>query len=160
MQQLWLLRHGDAEPHGSREDAERRLTPKGELQARAAGVAIARLGLQIDTALTSPRVRALDTARIACDAAGIERFQVHDPLSGGFDAQDAAALLSGRWNDARVLVVGHEPDFSHLVHELTGGDVVVKKGGLAGMRVNPDGGELLALLRPSELLAIAGGDLD
>ena len=160
MQQLWLLRHGDAEPHGSREDADRRLTPKGELQARAAGVAIARLGLEIDTALTSPRVRALDTARIACDAAGIERFQVHDPLSDGFDAQDAAALLAGRWNDARVLVVGHEPDFSRLVHDLTGGDAVVKKGGLAGIRVSPEGGELLALLRPSELLAIAGGDLD
>ena len=41
--QLWLLRHAEAEPHGTRADAERRLTERGESQARAAGIALARL---------------------------------------------------------------------------------------------------------------------
>ncbi|MGI8580538.1 MAG: SixA phosphatase family protein, partial [Solirubrobacteraceae bacterium] len=69
-QQLWLLRHGDAEPHGARDDASRKLTEKGEAQARAAGVALASLGLEFDSVLTSPRVRARETARLACESFG------------------------------------------------------------------------------------------
>jgi phosphohistidine phosphatase len=156
MAQLWLLRHGDAEPHGTRDDADRRLTARGEDQARTAGAAIARLELGIDAVLTSPRVRALETARLACEAAGIARFQVHDPLSGGFDAHAASAVLAGRWADARVLLVGHEPDLSGLVRAFTGGTAAVKKGGLVGIEVDPDeGGTLRALLRPRDLQAIA-----
>ena len=59
---LWLLRHGDAEPHGSGPDFERRLTARGEQQARAAGRALARMGVSFERVFTSPRVRALDTA--------------------------------------------------------------------------------------------------
>ena len=55
---IYLLRHGDAEPDLGDGDAARRLTPKGEEQARLAGLAIARLGYGIDACLTSPRVRA------------------------------------------------------------------------------------------------------
>ncbi len=154
--QLWLLRHGDAEPHGSRpSDADRPLTPRGEAQARAAGGALAALGLEFDLVLTSPRVRARDTARLACESLGAEPA-VHEPLSSGFDAREAMALVAGQAEDARVLVVGHEPDFSTVVHDLTGGTVQMKKGGIAGVRVGPGAGELLALLRPRELARLAG----
>ena len=44
--QLWLLRHGEAEPHDAREDAARRLTPRGERQAQVAGAALAALGVE------------------------------------------------------------------------------------------------------------------
>ena len=71
-QQLWLLRHGEAEPHGAREDEDRRLTPRGERQAEAAGAALAALGVELAAAYTSPRIRALDTARLACEALGVE----------------------------------------------------------------------------------------
>jgi phosphohistidine phosphatase len=152
--ELWLLRHGDAEEADGRPDAERRLTPKGEHQASTAGRALDALGVEFSLVLTSPRVRAADTARLACDCLGAEP-RVHEPLSGGFDRDDALEVLAGEGEGARVLVVGHEPDFSQLVHDVTGGRVGLKKGGIAALAVGRSGGELLALLRPAELEAIA-----
>jgi phosphohistidine phosphatase len=152
---LWLLRHGDAEPGDSKPDEERRLTEKGERQGRAAGGALERLGVTFAAAFTSPRVRALDTARLACEPLGVEPV-VHDPLSSGFDADDARELLAGVGEDGPVLVVGHEPDFSQTVHDLTGARADLKKGGIAVVRVEGGSGELRALLRPAELELIAG----
>ena len=141
---LWLLRHGDA-ADGS-PDAERPLTGKGEAQSRAAGRALAALGIKVDACLTSPKVRAADTARLACEPLGVEP-QLEPKLAGGpFDAEALAAGLGD------VLLVGHDPDFSMAVHGLTGAQVRMKKGGLAGV----ENGELKVLLRPSELAEIAG----
>jgi phosphohistidine phosphatase len=141
---IYLLRHGEAE-HGAGDDAARRLTEKGERQARDAGRALAVLDAGIDACLSSPKVRALETARLACEALGIE-VEVTEALRGGpFDALDLAA---GRGN---VLLVGHEPDFSHEVGRLTGANVAMKKGGIAVV----DGSVLVALLRPKELRRIA-----
>src|SRR5690348_3365199 len=124
--QLWFLRHGDAEPHGARPDAERRLTDKGERQSRTAGAALAKLGLEFEAVLSSPRVRALDTAKLACRELGDAEPAVHEPLSGGFDRDDADELLGGFEEDASVLVVGHEPDFSEVVRDLTGARIDMK----------------------------------
>jgi phosphohistidine phosphatase len=154
-QQLWLLRHGDAEPHGSRDDASRRLTEKGEAQARAAGAALASLGLEFDSVLSSPRVRARETARLACEAFGSFDVEPCRALAGGFAREDALEVLAGRDPDARVLLVGHEPDFSQLVHDLSGGRADVKKGGVAALRIARGAGELLVLLRPAELASMA-----
>jgi phosphohistidine phosphatase len=153
-QQLWLLRHGDAEPHGVRPDAERRLTERGEAQSRAAGAALAALGVSFDAVLTSPRVRARDTARLTAEPLGVEPID-HEPLSGGFDREDALALIAGYDAEAKLLLVGHEPDLSQLVHDFTGGRVDMKKGGLAAVRVARAAGELFLLLRPRELELIA-----
>ena len=141
---LWLLRHGDA-ADGS-PDAERPLTKKGEKQSQAAGRALERLGVKLDACLTSPKVRAADTAKLACEPLGIE--PKHEPkLAGGpFDAEALAAGLGDN-----VLLVGHDPDFSMAVHALTGAQVRMKKGGLAGI----EKGELMVLLRPAELTALA-----
>ena len=151
---LWLLRHGEAVPHDSKPDQERELTARGERQALAAGAALARLGLEFDACYTSPKVRALDTAKLACRALGIEPV-VEEAIGGGFDRDDAIALLRAHGDDARVLVVGHEPDFSQVVHDLTGGRVDFKKGGVAAVREERGSGELLTLLRPRELESIA-----
>ena len=157
--QLWLLRHAEAEPHGSRADEERRLTARGERQARAAGIALARLGVRFEAILTSPKSRARQTAEIAAEEWGSEqreRVRIHPPLAGAFaaaQARDAAAEIAP---DGRLLLVGHEPDFSGLVADLTGGQVDVKKGGLAVVRLEGLGGELALLLRPRELALIAG----
>ena len=154
--QLWLLRHGEAEPHGTRTDAERRLTDRGEEEARAAGRALAALGLTFQLALTSPKVRAAETARLACAELALEPA-VHPPLAQGFGHGEAAALLHATGDDERLLLVGHDPDLSQLVHDLTGARVALRKGGVAGIRVEGTvAGELLALLRPRELAAIAG----
>jgi phosphohistidine phosphatase len=141
---LWLLRHGDA-ADGS-PDAERPLTSKGEEQSRAAGRALAALGVEMDACLTSPKVRAADSARLACEPLGVDPRQEPKLAGGPFDAEALAAGLGDN-----VLLVGHDPDFSMAVHALTGAQVRMKKGGLAGV----EKGEIKVLLRPSELAAIA-----
>lgn len=153
-QQLWLLRHGEAEPHDARPDAERRLTDRGREQARAAGRALAALKIQIHAAYTSPRVRARDTAILACEPLGVEPID-HEPLSGGFTADDARALLAASEADQRVLVVGHDPDFSQVVYDLTGGRIEFKKGAIAAIRLDGAQGELMVLMRPRELVRIS-----
>jgi phosphohistidine phosphatase len=136
--QLWLLRHAEAEPHGTRTDAQRRLTTRGEGQARAAGLALARLGADFDSVLFSPKVRAKQTAELAGTGWSKdqrERLEVHVPLAGGFDASQALARLADVPADGRLLLVGHEPDLSSVIGALTGGRVDLKKGGLAVVRL-------------------------
>ena len=141
---IYLLRHGDAED-GEGDDAARRLTPKGERQADAAGQALAALGVEIDACLTSPKVRAAETARLACEALGLGPEVTEELRGGPFDSLD---LVAGRGD---ALLVGHEPDFSTEVARLTGANAKLRKGGLAIV----DGNTLVALLRPKDLAAIA-----
>jgi phosphohistidine phosphatase len=157
--QLWFLRHGEAEPHDARPEPERRLTPRGEGQARSAGIALARLEVNFHRVLTSPYVRARDTARIACEALGVEPEE-DESLAGGFDARRALEVLTETGTEPRVLVVGHEPDFSQTVKELTGGTIDLKKGGLAVVRLAHDEPELIVLMRPRELDRLAGREGD
>jgi phosphohistidine phosphatase len=142
---IYLLRHGEAED-GDGDDAARQLTEKGEAQARAAGRALKELDIGIEACLASPKVRALDTARPACEALGVP-VEVTEALRGG--PFDALELVAGR---GEVLLVGHEPDFAAEVGRLTGAEVRMKKGGIAVV----DGTTLVALWRPKELRRIAG----
>jgi len=171
--QLWLLRHAEAEPHGTRLDAERRLTRRGENQARAAGIAIERLGVAFDAVLFSPKVRARRTAELAAEGWSQQQralLREHHPLAGGFDAPQALDALAGVSGEGgRLLLVGHEPDLSLLAGGLTGGRIDLKKGGLAVVRLEggaprlgDDGvvGELAVLMRPRELALIAGVPID
>ncbi len=139
---IWLLRHGDAEDVADDDDA-RRLTAKGERQARAAGAALAELGVKIERCLSSPKVRAAQTGQIACESLGIEVGYSEQLLGGEFDP---AELAAGR----EALLVGHEPDFSRAVESVTGGRIELKKGGLAVL----DGSVLVALMRPAQLRRI------
>ena len=156
--QLWLLRHGDAEPHGSRPDSQRALTDHGQRQARAAGAALARRRVKLDEVLTSPRVRARDTARLACQALddGLAP-STYAPLSTGFDGAQARELITKRTPATRLMIVGHEPDFSQTIRDLTGAQVDLKKGGLALVRVTTRTAKLVLLLRPDEIELIAAG---
>jgi phosphohistidine phosphatase len=157
--QLWVLRHAEAEPHGTRSDVQRRLTARGEQQARAAGIALTRIDVDFDAVLFSPKVRARQTAELAAadwQDAQRELLRPHPPLAGGFGAQAALDALSMIDADGRLLLVGHEPDLSRTVGDLTGGRVDLKKGGLAVVRLEGVGGQLVILLRPRELALIAG----
>ncbi len=78
---IWLLRHGDAEDTAA-DDASRPLSKKGRRQSRAAGGALAALGVEVDACLTSPKLRAAETARIACEQLGVE-VEFSDSLRGG-----------------------------------------------------------------------------
>jgi len=142
---IWMLRHGTAEAHAS-DDAARRLTADGEAQSKAAGLALVALGVSLDACLTSPKVRALDTARIAAAELGVE-VETEDLLRGG--DFDPAELAAGR---GEVMLIGHEPDFSRAIQLATGARVKLRKGGLAGI----EGSKLHLLLEPAQLRAIAG----
>jgi phosphohistidine phosphatase len=153
-QQLWLLRHGEAVPHESKPDFERELTPRGERQSAAAGEALARLGIEFAACYTSPLLRALGTAELACKSLNVEAEQ-RAALGKEFDTGDARDLLAEHGDGERILVVGHNPSFEQVVLELTGARVDFKKGGVAAIRVSAGRGELLALLRPRELESLA-----
>ena len=142
---LLLLRHGDAED-GDGDDDARRLTPKGERQAVAAGEALAALGVEVDACLSSPRVRAAETARLACRALG-------DRARADRRAARRALRRAGAGGRARrpSSWSATSPTSPDEVARLTGGRVKMKKGGLAIV----EGSTLLALLRPDELAAIA-----
>ena len=142
---IYLLRHGDAEDGEGKPDEERELTEKGRRQADAAGRALATLGVDLEACLTSPKARARDTAAIACRHLGLDPEETRG-LAGGMI--DAPALAAGRGD---VLLVGHEPDFSDQIAHLTGGQVKLKKGGLAAL----DGRVLHLLLRPKDLQKLA-----
>jgi len=96
----------------------------------------------------NPRACAIvEVAYVQGEPLGIEP-QLEPKLAGGpFDAEALAAGLGDN-----VLLVGHDPDFSMAVHALTGAQVRLKKGGLAGV----EKGELKTLLRPDELAVMAG----
>jgi phosphohistidine phosphatase len=141
---LWLLRH--AEAVDGIPDDERPLTEKGIQQATDAGRALQVVGASIDICLASPKIRAQQTAQLACAALGIE-VETEKRLSGEpFDLED---VIAGRGD---VLLVGHDPSFSLLLHDLTGAQARMKKGGVAAIAK----GELVTLLRPVDLSAIAG----
>jgi phosphohistidine phosphatase len=142
---IWLLRHAQA-ADGS-PDSERPLTDKGEEDARLAGAALAALGVELEACLSSPKVRAVQTAQLVCEQLDGIEVQLDDRLAGGpFDPHELAAEAG-----EIVLLVGHDPDFSMAVHRMTGAQVRMKKCGLAAVAK----GELVLLLRPKELAAIA-----
>jgi phosphohistidine phosphatase len=142
---IWLLRHAEA-ADGS-PDSERPLTEKGEEDARRAGGALAALGVDLDACLSSPKVRAAQTARLACEYLDGLEVQLDNRLAGGpFDPHE---LVEEAGDD--LLLVGHDPDFSLAVHRMTGAQVRMKKCGLAAVSK----GELVLMMRPKELAAIA-----
>jgi phosphohistidine phosphatase len=141
---LWLLRHAEA-ADGTPDD-ERPLTDRGVNQATDAGRALEALGARIDACLSSPKLRARQTAELACAPLGVE-VTIERRLAGEpFDVDDLTAGLGD------VLLVGHDPSFTLTLHQLTGAQARMKKGGLAAIAK----GELVTLLRPVELAAIAG----
>jgi phosphohistidine phosphatase len=141
---LWLLRH--AEAADGVPDEERPLTERGIQQARDAGRALKAIGASLDTCLASPKLRAQQTAQLACDSLGLEVESERRLAGEPFDVEE---LIAGRGD---VLLVGHDPSFTLLLHDLTGAQARMKKGGIAAIAK----GELVTLLRPVELSAIAG----
>jgi phosphohistidine phosphatase len=106
---------------------------------------MAALRTHIDACLTSPKLRAVQTAQLACEPLGVS--PTIEPALGG-EPFDVHGLIAGL---GEVLLVGHDPSFTLTLHALTGAQARMRKGGLAGVAK----GELVVLLRPAELTAIA-----
>jgi phosphohistidine phosphatase len=144
-------------------DAERPLTEEGAKKGRAAARGLATILEAPDALLTSPWLRALQTAEIAGRAWGGPEPRKTDALAGG-SFEDLAAVVDGYREKKLVAVVGHEPWLSSLLAHLLGtrhGErLAFKKGGAALLEV-PDGlaagGQLVWLLPPRLLRALGAG---
>src|SRR5437016_1175150 len=130
---LWLLRHAEAvdtereRASGRASDDDRPLTERGVRQAESAGRALAALDASIDVCLSSPKLRAVQTAQLACEPLGVG-VTIEPRLSGS--PFDHGELTAGLGN---VMLVGHDPSFSLALHDLTGVQARMRKGGLAGI---------------------------
>ena len=139
---LYLLRHGKAEAHNV-SDAQRRLTPAGVRRMERAARVMARLKLRPARIVSSPRVRARQTADIVAAALGVEVAE-RQSLDYGFNAANLPALLAEIPDDADLLCVGHNPFLPMVVQELSGAQVSMKPGGLARLKL--DAGARRAIL--------------
>lgn len=117
---LYVMRHGPAEddsPTGR--DADRALTHSGRDRTRAVARALVEADERPRLIVSSPLVRACQTADIVALACGVETVDIRRDLApGGAAARLVAGLL--REGHDRVMIVGHEPDLSTLVLTLTG----------------------------------------
>jgi phosphohistidine phosphatase len=158
--ELYLLRHADAGDSGAwdRPDAERPLSPKGHRQAERMGRHLASLGLEPDAIVTSPKVRAAQTAAAVGDALG--RPVTEDPrLGAAFEVGDLEAILRDVGEPRRAILVGHDPDFSEVLAALVGAVAIpMRKGTLARVDIvppiEPGRGALRWLIPPD---AVTGG---
>jgi len=154
--QLYFLRHGKAWSRADwhEDDDLRPLTDIGEAVVRAEGRAMKAMGLAPEVIVTSPLVRARRTAEIVAEELGLSERLVDDQrLARGLDARRLAEIVADHGEAMSLMIVGHEPDFSFTVAELTGGGRVdFKKGGLARVDVQGprlDDGTLAWLLTPA-----------
>ena len=155
--ELCFLRHAHAGDSMTWEQADelRPLTEKGRRQSERVGRLLAAAGFAPDVLLTSPLVRARETAEIVADALGVrvrEEQRIGEPL----DLATLDAILHDAGGPRRAMIVGHDPDFSELVSELVGGSpIVMRKGTLARIDVKrplePGSGDLRWLVPPDLL---------
>ena len=146
---LYFLRHGIAEDLAN-SDFARELTNRGRKRLANAAKVIKRLGLRPSVIYTSPRLRSLQTAEIIAAELKVD-LTVSEAVNFGFNLSDVQHLTRHMTYDDEVMFVGHNPDLSELVSEMTGSDVAMKKGGLARVDVYDDEaarGELVWLIAP------------
>ena len=115
---IGFLRHAEAED-GRGSDFERKLTPKGLEQAAKVGNFCLRNGLLPDLIITSPVVRARQTAKIVAKTTGSDLIEERW-LACGMTPSDFLRAIAAYSHKDFVLFVGHEPDFSSAISELAG----------------------------------------
>jgi len=148
--ELSFFRHGEAEPAAAGgTDEARELTARGRQESRSTAEALVRAGLRPEAIYTSPLVRARQTGEILGEVFGLHP-QADERLRCGAALGAVQALAAAR-GLARIIFVGHEPDLSTIVHQLTGGRVKMRTSCCARVdadRVEPGLGILLWLLVP------------
>jgi phosphohistidine phosphatase SixA len=155
--QLHLLRHAHAgDPTKWRgPDAMRPLSEKGRRQAERLGRALATAGFKPDVILSSPKIRALETAQLVAEPLAVEVTPC-PALAGSLILATLDDVLAAAGDPRQPLLVGHDPDFSELAADLAGvPDLTLRKGALVRIDVpRPlcEGGGVLRWLVPPELL--------
>jgi len=159
--ELHLLRHAHAgDPmkwKGS--DFDRPLSAKGRAQAERLGGLLAGVGFKTDVILTSPKVRALETAELVAERIGVRPI-LEDRLAETVTLADLEQILIAAGNPSRPVIVGHDPDFSELLALLVGAsEIPMRKGAIARVDlarpIEPATGVLRWLL-PPDLIPASG----
>jgi phosphohistidine phosphatase len=155
--QVYFLRHGEAEKKGQGEDAERPLSKDGIARMKEEAAAIAGFDLGIDLIITSPLVRARQTADIMARELHLrDTLAIDDRLAPGFGRDALVTVLKKHTGRKSLMLVGHEPDFSETIAAcIGGGRIECGKGGLARVDIDDPStlrGTLLWLI-PPRLLA-------
>jgi phosphohistidine phosphatase SixA len=154
---LHLIRHahaGDPEAWDG-PDAARPLSEKGRSQAERLGRYLADIGFRTEAILSSPKLRALQTAEIVAAHLGVD--VVEDPrLAGALDLETVATILKDADDTERPVLVGHDPDFSELVSILSdAANAPMRKGALARIEIEgplePGAGTLRWMIPPDAL---------
>ena len=149
---LYFLRHGEADwPNWTGNDDERPLNENGKKEMRRVAKFLAALDVKPNLILSSPLPRALQTAQIAHKHIGGELIEELALRPGASPAKVRVLLKERKANS--VMLVGHEPDFSEIIYDLTGGHVKMSKAGLARIDLDEDEvkrgkGRLIWLLPP------------
>lgn len=159
MEKLYVMRHGIAVEHGTGgyPDDARPLTPEGEARVGEIAKGLKRLKIGLDRIVTSPLPRALRTAEIVAEVLGMkDALETCDALRAGVGGRAIRDWLATR-ADRRLMIVGHNPDFTDLVGSLLGLrenqiHFELKKGGVAAFRVSARGAYELKWLATPGLL--------
>lgn len=135
--ELYIMRHGIAVERGTAnylDDAKRPLTPEGKKKVQEITQGLIRLGLELHWVVSSPLVRAVETAELVADLLPANvPLDFCDALRPGGAPEDLVKFLAKHASRRRVMVVGHEPDLSELAARLMGAgrhaNLTFKKGG-------------------------------
>lgn len=175
MIELYLMRHGiaaDIGEAGVLKDADRPLTPEGRAKMKQAAAGLRDLGLKFNVILTSPLLRARQTAEAVAEVLDLQhKVKIIESLAPGKGFADGEGghaeifLELGAYQFDRALLVGHMPDLSELASYLLTGNrnlnVEFKKGSLCTIEVSslpPRGPGLLRwLLTPKQMRALSKG---
>jgi len=143
---LYMLRHAIAVERGTPgyvSDADRALTDRGKKRLKRAIGGMKQLGIRFDCAISSPYVRALETANITAREFGIEKsLAISDALAPGGDLHNLVDQLAQLFESYQnIVIVGHEPDLRSLISLLTTGDshtlsLWMKKSGLCKLSID------------------------
>ncbi|MEE8409989.1 MAG: phosphohistidine phosphatase SixA [Myxococcota bacterium] len=135
---VYLLRHGRAEAGGSKADADRALTEEGQAEVQAAARALGLQGVTFDWGLSSPLLRAKQTAELVWKELGLSApLETVKALACGAAPAAVVAEIARVADDGAVLVVGHMPDLVHV----------------AGYLLRPDGGSIAGFV-PGAMIRI------
>jgi phosphohistidine phosphatase len=159
--ELYFLRHGQsvARSQWSGSDESRPLSESGVSAMAHAAWTLARLGVRPDVLITSPLERAQRTAEIVAPALGLEaRLSTERCLGKGFGMKQLRRLLRRHSDASSMMLVGHNPELTTIIHKLTGAHVALSKGGVARVHLSARksrSAELIWLLQADELISLA-----
>ncbi|MFP4273105.1 MAG: phosphohistidine phosphatase SixA, partial [Halothiobacillaceae bacterium] len=165
---LLIIRHAPAEDREEfaetgQPDTERPLTERGISRMKAAGRGLTTLALPVERMVSSPLLRARQTADILTTALELKGYDIHDALAPGVGAQAVEKWLKREPEVECMALVGHEPDLGELVSQLlcgtAGAQIRFKKGGALMLRfdqqIEAGKGRLVWSLPPAVLRSLA-----